>query len=68
MLKNDLCTLRTKIDFEFDGKRVKDEGILENFDIGIVEARNLIMKARLEMGWISNEDYEKETTGKTRDE
>ena len=25
MLKNDLCTLRTKIDFEFDGKRVKDE-------------------------------------------
>ena len=51
-----------------DGKRVKDEGILENFDIGIVEARNLIMKARLEMGWISNEDYEKETTGKTRDE
>ena len=51
-----------------DGKRVKDEGILENFDIGIVEARNLIMKARLEMGWISNEDYEKETTAKTRDE
>ena len=51
-----------------DGKRVKDEGILENFDIGIVEARNLIMKARLEMGWISNEDYEKETTDKTRDE
>ena len=25
MLKNDLCTLRTKIDFEFNGKRVKDE-------------------------------------------
>ena len=43
-----------------DGKRVKDEGLLEKFDIGIREARNLIMKARLEMGWVNNEDYEKE--------
>ena len=45
-----------------DGKRVKDEGILEKFDIGIKEARNLIMKARLQMGWISNEDYESEVS------
>ena len=29
-------------------------------NINIKEARNLIMKARLEMGWISKEDYEKE--------
>ena len=43
-----------------DGKRIKDEGILEKFDVNIKEARNLIMKARLEMGWISKEDYEKE--------
>ena len=43
-----------------DGKRIKDEGLLEKFDVNIKEARNLIMKARLEMGWISNEDYEKE--------
>ena len=43
-----------------DGKRIKDEGLLEKFDVSIKEARNLIMKARLEMGWISKEDYEKE--------
>ena len=43
-----------------DGKRIKDEGLLEKFDVNIKEARNLIMKARLEMGWISKEDYEKE--------
>ena len=43
-----------------DGKRIKDDGILEKFDISIKEARTLIMKARLQMGWISNEDFKKE--------
>ena len=36
----------------FDGKRIKDEGLLEKFDINIKEARNLIMKARLELSLI----------------
>ncbi len=44
-----------------DGQRVKDDGILENFDLGLKEARILIMRARLQMGWITNEDYEQET-------
>jgi N utilization substance protein A len=48
-----------------DGKRTKDDGILEKFDIGIKEARSLIMKARLQMGWISNEDFEKEFSDQT---
>ena len=47
------------------GKRTKDDGILEKFDIGIREARSLIMKARLQMGWISNEDFEKEISDQT---
>ena len=48
-----------------DGKRTKDDGILEKFDIGIREARSLIMKARLQMGWISTEDFEKEVLDQT---
>ena len=43
-----------------DGKRVKDDGILEKFDVSLKDARILIMNARLKMGWITNDDYEKE--------
>ena len=31
-----------------DGKRVKDDGILESFDISLEEAQYLVMKARIE--------------------
>ena len=30
-----------------DGKRIKDEGILENFDVSLEEAQHLIMQARV---------------------
>ena len=40
-----------------DGKRVKDEGLLESFDISLMEARTLIMDSRLKLGLISQEDY-----------
>ncbi|PQM56128.1 MAG: transcription termination/antitermination protein NusA [Rhodobacteraceae bacterium] len=43
-----------------EGKRVKDEGILEKFDISLKEAKILVMNARLKMGWITAEDYDKE--------
>ena len=43
-----------------EGKRVKDDGILEKFDVSLKDARILIMNARLKMGWITNDDYEKE--------
>ena len=43
-----------------DGKRVKDDGILEKFDISLKEARVLIMNARLKMGWITDDDYANE--------
>ena len=35
-----------------DGKRVKDDGILESFEVSIDEARNLIMSARVALGLV----------------
>ena len=43
-----------------DGKRVKDEGLLESFDISLMEARTLIMDSRLKLGLISQEDYDEQ--------
>jgi transcription termination/antitermination protein NusA len=38
-----------------DGERVKDEGLLESFDMGLAEAQELIMAARLQLGWVTEE-------------
>ncbi len=38
-----------------EGKRVKDEGLLEKFDVGLEEAQTLIMNARLALGWVTEE-------------
>ncbi len=39
-----------------DGKRVKDNGLLEKFDMSLEEAQTLIMNARVQLGWVSPED------------
>jgi len=39
-----------------DGKRVKDDGLLEQFDMSLQEAQHLIMGARLKLGWITEEE------------
>ncbi|MEM9228044.1 MAG: transcription termination factor NusA [Pseudomonadota bacterium] len=39
-----------------DGKRVKDDGLLEQFDMGVEEAQSLIMGARLQLGWVTEEE------------
>jgi N utilization substance protein A len=41
-----------------DGKRVKDEGLLESFDISLEEAQYLVMKARVELGIVDAADLE----------
>ena len=41
-----------------DGKRVKDEGLLEKFDMTLGMAQQLIMKAREMVGWVSKEESE----------
>jgi len=39
-----------------DGKRVKDDGLLEPFDVGIEEAQYLIMKARVALGIVDADE------------
>ncbi|MEM7176928.1 MAG: transcription termination factor NusA [Pseudomonadota bacterium] len=59
----DLATFATCADWELaggyttiDGKRVKDDGVLEPFDVGLEEARYLVMKARVDLGIVNPED------------
>ncbi|MFN3262843.1 MAG: transcription termination factor NusA [Pikeienuella sp.] len=39
-----------------DGKRVKDEGLLEAFDVSLEEAQYLVMNARVALGIVNAED------------
>jgi N utilization substance protein A len=39
-----------------DGKRVKDVGLLEKFDMSLEEARHLVMGARVHLGWVTEEE------------
>jgi transcription termination/antitermination protein NusA len=41
-----------------DGKRVKDEGLLEKFDVGLAEAQELVMRARVQLGWVDAAELE----------
>ncbi len=41
-----------------NGERVKDDGILEPFDMTLEEAQNLIMTARIQLGWVDPADLE----------
>lgn len=39
-----------------DGERVKDDGLLETFDVSLEEAQDLIMTARIQLGWVDPAD------------
>ncbi|MBY6201623.1 transcription termination factor NusA [Maritalea mobilis] len=41
-----------------NGERVKDEGLLEAFDVSLEEAQNMVMTARLQLGWVTIEELE----------
>jgi N utilization substance protein A len=41
-----------------EGKRVKDDGLLEPFDVSLEDAQNMIMTARLKLGWVTIEELE----------
>ncbi|MFD2738367.1 transcription termination factor NusA [Sulfitobacter aestuarii] len=43
-----------------NGERVKDDGALEPFDISLEEAQNMIMTARVMLGWVDPEELEAE--------
>jgi N utilization substance protein A len=38
------------------GQRVKDNGVLEPFDVSLEEAQNLVMTARVQLGWVDPEE------------
>jgi N utilization substance protein A len=39
-----------------DGERVKDDGVLEKFDVDLAEAQNMVMTARIMLGWVDPDD------------
>ena len=41
-----------------DGERIKDDGLLEKFGVGLEEAQNMVMTARLQLGWVDLADLE----------
>jgi transcription termination/antitermination protein NusA len=43
------------------GQRVKDEGVLEQFDVSLEEAQTLIMTARVMLGWVDPTEAEPDT-------
>ena len=43
-----------------DGERVKDDGILEPFDVSLEEAQNMVMTARIMLGWVDPAELEAE--------
>ena len=44
-----------------DGERVKDDGILEEFDVSLEEAQDLVMTARVMLGWVNPDDLTSST-------
>jgi transcription termination/antitermination protein NusA len=49
-----------------NGERVKDEGLLEKFDMSLEEAQHLVMTARIQLGWV--DPAELETAGEEEEE
>ncbi len=41
-----------------DGQRIKDDGLLEQFDVGLEEAQALVMTARVMLGWLTQEELD----------
>ncbi|MCZ0811323.1 MAG: transcription termination factor NusA [Pseudomonadota bacterium] len=50
-----------------DGERVKDDGVLEPFDVSLEEAQNMVMTARVMLGWVDLADLEAEVEGEAGD-
>ena len=43
-----------------EGERIKDDGILEPFDISLEQAQELVMTARIQLGWVDPAEIEAE--------
>jgi N utilization substance protein A len=45
-----------------NGERVKDDGILEKFEVSLEEAQHLVMTARIQLGWVDPAELEAESS------
>ncbi len=43
------------------GERTKDDGLLESFNVSLEEAQNMVMTARIQLGWVDPEQLEAES-------
>jgi N utilization substance protein A len=43
-----------------NGERIKDDGVLEPFGVELEEAQNMIMTARVSLGWVDIADLAEE--------
>ena len=50
-----------------DGERVKDDGILEPFDVSLEEAQDLVMTARVMLGWVDPSELEADEAEEAED-
>src|SRR6056297_4316168 len=50
-----------------DGERTKDDGVLEPFDVSLEEAQNMVMTARVMLGWVDPADLETEAEGEAEE-
>lgn len=50
-----------------DGERVKDDGVLEPFDVSLEEAQNMVMTARIQLGWVDPADLVEDEAGEDGD-
>ena len=51
-----------------DGERVKDDGLLESFGVSLEEAQDLIMTARVILGWVNPDDIAPVNSSETEEE
>ena len=46
-----------------NGERIKDDGVLEKFDVSLEEAQDMVMTARVMLGWVDPADLVAESEG-----
>ena len=51
-----------------NGERVKDDGVLEPFDVSLEEAQTMVMTARVMLGWVDPDELNKDDTDATEEE
>ena len=51
-----------------NGERVKDQGLLEKFDVSLEEAQHMVMTARVQLGWVDPDELAGDEAGEEEDE